>query len=611
NRTLKNLKACRSITDESIKTNHGRIFTTAGDSVIAEFASPVDAIVAAVEFQKSIMARNAACPEEDQMQFRVGLNLGDVIVEGDNLYGDGVNVAARIESTAEAGGIHMSAKFYEEVRRKLDLSFESLGDQQLKNISEPISTYRVNLGVEGTKAAKSQSSTPSASANKEPSLLAKLFGTPLKKGISASVAVAVLGLGGYWGIQQNSKPSVNPLSIAVLPFTNLTGDPAQAYVADGMTARVTTDLSRIRDALVLDEARASQYKDQSVFAQKIGQELGVRFVLKGDIQRNGDLILINTKLIDSINGQQLWAESFQGSISDLFGLQDKVTMRISGSLGPKMIVVAATESEMKKSKPEVGDLILRARSVQAKGMDITSLEKRVDLYQQALVIEPQNFEVMANVASSLTAFASRSKDQNLRQQRFKQASDLALQVLEQDPNNKYVYGSLVTISRENDDLMAAIQYAEKNFSLNPSSKFAAMSIANVSLSNGETDKARKSLVKSLAMDPLNPNESALSLLGRTYLIQGDIDSAIEYYLKAKQINPKVASSNAQLAVAYSMKGDTNKASQSLEDLKKISSNTSLASLITTMKPFSASPKNYKDWYQDKFLPVWLKLGLTE
>ena len=313
--------------------------------------------------------------------------------------------------------------------------------------------------------------------------MAKLFGTPLKKGISASFAVAVLAVGGYWGIQQNSKPSVNPLSIAVLPFTNLTGDPAQAYVADGMTARVTTDLSRIRDALVLDEARASQYKDQSVFAQKIGQELGVRFVLKGDIQRNGDLILINTKLIDSINGQQLWAESFQGSISDLFGLQDKVTMRISGSLGTKMIVVAATESEMKKSKPEVADLILRARSVQAKGMDITSLEKRVDLYQQALVIEPQNFEVMANVASSLTAFASRSKDQNLRQQRFKQASDLALQVLEKDPNNKYVYGSLVTISRENDDLMAAIQYAEKNYSLNPSSKFAAMSIANVSLSN--------------------------------------------------------------------------------------------------------------------------------
>jgi TolB-like protein/class 3 adenylate cyclase/Tfp pilus assembly protein PilF len=611
NRTLKNLKACRSITDESIKTNHGRIFTTAGDSVIAEFASPVDAIVAAVEFQKSIMARNAACPEEDQMQFRVGLNLGDVIVEGDNLYGDGVNVAARIESSADAGGIHMSAKFYEEVRRKLDLSFENLGDQQLKNISEPISTYRVNLGVEGTKAAKPQPSKVSGSADKETGLLAKLFGTPLKKGISASVVTVFLGLGGYWGIQQVSKPIVNPLSIAVLPFTNLTGDPAQAYVADGMTARVTTDLSRISDALVLEEARASQYKDQSVSAQKIGQELGVRFVLKGDIQRNGDLILINTKLIDSINGQQLWAESFDGSVSDLFGLQDKVTMRISGSLGPKMIVVAATESEMKKSKPEVGDLMLRARALQAKGFDITTLEKSVDIYQKALVMEPQNFEVMAGLASSLTAFASRSKDQNLRQQRFKQASDLALQVLEKDPNNKYVYWALVTISRENDDLMAAIQYAEKNYSLYPSSKIATLLFANVSLSNGETDKARKSLVKSLAMDPLNPNETNLSLLGRTYLIQGDINSAIEYYLKAKQINPKVASSNAQLAVAYSMKGDTNKASQSLEDLKKISSNTSLTSLITTMKPFSASPKNYKDWYQDKFLPVWLKLGLTE
>ena len=173
--TLKNLRACRAIVDAAIQNNHGRIFTTAGDSVIAEFASPVDAIVAAVEFQKNLMARNAACAEEDRMQFRVGLNLGDVIVKGDNVYGDGVNLAARIEATAEAGGITVSAKFYEEVRRKLDLSFESLGEQQMKNIADPISPYRVNLAGKGKRPTRVAALPPNAVAKPPAGVFVRLM----------------------------------------------------------------------------------------------------------------------------------------------------------------------------------------------------------------------------------------------------------------------------------------------------------------------------------------------------------------------------------------------------------------------------------------------------
>ena len=440
--TLKNLKACRAIVDSAIKNNQGRIFTTAGDSVIAEFASPVNAIVAAVEFQKNIMARNASCAEEDQMQFRVGLNLGDVIVEGDNLYGDGVNVAARIESSAEAGGIHMSAKFYEEVRRKLDLSFESLGDQQLKNISEPISTYRVNLGVEGTKTAKSQPNTPSASAKKEPSLLAKLFGTPLKKGISASLAVVVLAVGGYWGVQQGSKPSVNPLSIAVLPFVNLTGDPAQSYVADGLTNRVTSDLARIQDAVVTDAGRAMSYKDKTAIVQQVGKELGVRFILQGDVQRSADKILINAKLTDTSSNKQLWSESFEGNMSDLFSLQDKVTQRIRASLGPQMVILAASESEKRKSSPQASDLILRARAVGLKGNDNANLEQMIDLYRQALKLEPNNLDAMSTLSFGLALLGPRTPEQDLRKSRINESQSLALKVKEIDPNNRVIYQSL-------------------------------------------------------------------------------------------------------------------------------------------------------------------------
>ena len=607
-RTLRNLKACRSITDESIETHHGRIFTTAGDSVIAEFASPVDAIVAAVEFQKSIMARNAACPEEDQMQFRVGLNLGDVIVEGDNLYGDGVNVAARIESSAEAGGIHMSAKFYEEVRRKLDLSFESLGDQQLKNISEPISTYRVNLGVDGTKTAKPQPNTPSASAKKKQSLLAKLFGTPLKKGISASVAVVVLGLGGYWGIQQDSKPSVNPLSIAVLPFANLTGDPAQAYVADGMTGRVTSDLARIQNAVVMDEARAVKYKDKPTPTQQVGKELGVRFVLQGDVQRSADKILINAKLTDASSNKQLWFDRFEGEMSNLFALQNQVTTRISESLGKQMVVVAASESESRKANPQAADFILRVRAEALKGNSIDSLSKRDSLLRQALAQETNNVAAMSMLSTNLALLAPRAIEQNLRKSRFEEAYELALKVKEIDPNDRTIYQTLGLYFREKDDLASAISSMEKHVQLNNKPHLVH---ANLLMQSGEPKRAQEIYKQLINSDPLNASSTLLNTYGRSYFFLGDVDTAIQYYLKSNQVNSKEANNWANLAVAYTVKGETEKAALAVAEVKKLNPNANLSTNAFVFKPMSASPQSYKDWYEKKYLPLYRKAGLPE
>ena len=566
--TLKNLKACRAIVDSAIKNNQGRIFTTAGDSVIAEFASPVNAIVAAVEFQKNIMARNASCAEEDQMQFRVGLNLGDVIVEGDNLYGDGVNVAARIESSAEAGGIHMSAKFYEEVRRKLDLSFESLGDQQLKNISEPISTYRVNLGVEGTKTAKSQPSTASASAKKEPSLLAKLFGTTLKKVIIASVVVAVLAMGGYWEIQQVSKPSVNPLSIAVLPFANLSGD--AAYVADGMTSRVTSDLARIQDAVVVDEARAVKYKDKPTPVQQVGKELGVRFILQGDVQRSADKVLINAKLTDTSSNKQLWSDSFEGEMSNLFALQNQVTTRISGSLGNRMVVIAASESESRKANPQAADLILRARAETLKGNRLDSLNKRDHLLRQALVQEPNNVAAMSSLSLTLVMLAPRAIEQNLRKSRFEEAYELALKVKEIDPNDRLIYLCLGTYFREKGDLASAISSMEKHVQLNNNKPH--LNHANLLMQSGEPKRAQEMYKQILNSDPLNASSTLLNVYGRSYFFLGDVDTAIQYHLKSNQVNSKEATNWASLAVAYTAKGETEKAALAVAEVKKLNPN---------------------------------------
>jgi TolB-like protein/class 3 adenylate cyclase/Flp pilus assembly protein TadD len=608
--TLKNLKACRAIVDSAIKNNQGRIFTTAGDSVIAEFASPVNAIVAAVEFQKNIMARNAACAEEDQMQFRVGLNLGDVIVEGDNLYGDGVNVAARIESSAEAGGIHMSAKFYEEVRRKLDLSFESLGDQQLKNISEPISTYRVNLGVEGTKAAKSQPSTASSSDKKELSLLAKLFGTPLKKGISASVAVAVIGLGGYWGIQQVSKPSVNPLSIAVLPFANLTGDPAQSYVADGMTARVTTDLSRIRDTVVMDAGIAMRYKDKAQEIQQIASELGVRFVLQGDVQKNADKVQINAKLTDALSNKQLWSESFEGEMSNLFALQDKVTNRISGSLDRQMLIVAASENEKRKTNPQAADLILRTRALTLKGNDIANYEQRIDLLRQALKLEPNNLDAMSDLSLWLAQLAPRAPEQDLRKSRSNESQSLALKVKEIDPNNRVIYQSLALYDRENDNLLGARQNIETWLELNPNSR-GISTYGYILLLNGEATKALEIVSKIHKNNTKFPADFNLGALGRLHLVLGQTDLAIEYSLKATQVNSKVPGYWVSLAVAYALKGESNQAAAAVAEVKKLNPNADGKSLNYLFKPLSASPPSYKEWYEKTYLPAYRKAGFIE
>jgi TolB-like protein/Flp pilus assembly protein TadD len=544
------------------------------------------------------------------MQFRVGLNLGDVIVEGDNLYGDGVNVAARIESSAEAGGIHMSAKFYEEVRRKLDLSFESLGDQQLKNISEPISTYRVNLGVEGTKVAKTQPSSASASAKKEPGLVAKLFGTPLKKGISASVAVVVLAVGGYWGVQQGSKPNVNPLSIVVLPFNNLTGDPGQAYLADGMTAKVTTDLSRINGAFVMDAGIAMKYKDKAVGIQLIASELGVRFVLQGDIQKNAEKVQINAKLTDAQSSKQLWSESFEGDMSNLFALQDKVTNRIRGSLGPQLMIIAATESEKRKSSSQASELILRSRATNFKGLDVANMEQRIDLLRQALKLEPHNLDAMSSLSSTLAQLAPRSSEQNLRKSRFNESQTLAMKVKEIDPNNRDIYWSLATYDRENDNLLGAKQNIETWIEFNPNSRNVA-AYGNIFIINGEAKKALEILSKSYTIHSKFPSDSVLASIGRSHLVLGQTDLAIDYFLKATQVNLKVPVYWASLAVAHTMKGESNQAAAAVAEVKKLNPNADSATLNFILKPLSASPPSYKAWYEKTYLPAYRKAGLTE
>ena len=275
-RTLKNLKACRSLTDESIISNHGRIFGSAGDSIIAEFASPVDAVIAATEFQRNLSLRNEGVTEENKMMFRVGLNLGDVIVEGDNLYGDGVNVASRLEALAEPGGISLSGKFHDEVSRKLDMSFVSTGEQEMKNIQNPIPTFKIEI----TEIDNSET-------NSSPEI---------KDSISKSESDEK--------INSESKPP----AIAVLPFTNMSGDPEQEFFVDGITEDIITNLSLWRTFPVISRNSSFTYRGQNQNLKHVANELGARYIVEGSVRKGGNRLRITAQLIDASEDHHLWSE---------------------------------------------------------------------------------------------------------------------------------------------------------------------------------------------------------------------------------------------------------------------------------------------------------------
>ena len=316
--TLQNLKACRILIDKAIGENHGRIFGSAGDSVIAEFASPVDAITAAVEFQKSIASRNKALSTGENMLFRVGLNLGDVIVEGENLFGDGVNIAARLEASAEPGGIALSSKFHDEIYRKLDLSFVSTGLQEMKNIAEPVATYKIELfhfhkGKSPVKDGVELTPKPSEEKIKEVKV---------------------------------SKPP----AIAALPFANMSGDAEQEYFADGITEDIITNLSLWRTFPVISRNSSFAYRDKSTNLKQIADELNARYILEGSVRKSGNRVRITAQLIDAGEDHHLWSDKWDRTLEDIFDVQDEVSEAIARRVAPS--ITGHEQIKLSRKHPE-------------------------------------------------------------------------------------------------------------------------------------------------------------------------------------------------------------------------------------------------------------------
>ena len=321
--TLARLKALRrELADPKIKEHRGRIVKTTGDGLLIEFASVVDAVRCAVEVQREMAERNADVSPDGRIEFRMGINLGDIMKDGRDIYGDGVNVAARLEALAEPGGICVSRVVRDQVRDKLAFSFEDMGEQQVKNIARPIRVHRIRL------AEKPASSEPATSA-------------------AANLPLAL-----------PDKPS-----IAVLPFQNMSGDPEQEYFADGMVEDIITALSRIKWLFVIARNSTFTYKGRAVDVKQVGRELGVRYVLEGSVRRSGSRVRITAQLIETTAGAHLWADRFDGSLEDVFELQDKVASSVAGVIEPTLQVAEIRRlADRPTSDLTAYDLYLRALS---------------------------------------------------------------------------------------------------------------------------------------------------------------------------------------------------------------------------------------------------------
>jgi adenylate cyclase len=403
-RILARLRTLRSdLIDPILAVHHARVVKRTGDGAIIEFRSVVDAVRCAIEVQSGLAERNAGLPPEKRIEYRVGIHLGDVVEEADgDLMGDGVNIAARLEGVANPGAIRLSEQAYWQVKGRLDLKVTDLGATQLKNIAEPIHVYSLEVG-QPALAKPAPSATP---ADQAKAVASKRYmrSAPLVVAIAALLLLAAAGGWSILGGRLTKLGQAAHLSVVVLPFTNLSGDPSQDYFADGVTENLTTELSRIRDSFVIARNTAFTYKGKSIDAKEIGKELDVRYVLEGSVQRDQNRVRVNAQLIDAESGTHLWADRFEEDMADLFKLQDEVVARLANSLGFALAKAEAEKGSHSKN-PDVIDLRMRGWSVLSShfGQGPGTVNQARALFNRALQIDPNDADSLAGSAASYLA----------------------------------------------------------------------------------------------------------------------------------------------------------------------------------------------------------------
>jgi len=590
--TLRALRASRAIVDRLISQHRGRIFTTAGDSVLADFASAVDAVECALEVQQAIAEENQQRPESERMRFRIGVHLGDVIVDGNDLLGDGVNIAARLQTLAEPGGIYVSAAVRDQIGTKLPAAFIDRGGQRLKNMSQPLRAFEV-IGP-GGEVPSGFAARASASRR-----------VRLWLGAATAVLLIALATAGWWqwvgrpgtgliasqtaggpgmpaAVPAEGAPARNTpaqrLSIVVLPFTNLSNDPEQEYFADGITEDLTTDVSRIAGAVVIARNSAFSYKGKPVDPKQIGRELGVRYILQGSVRRSGSQVRINAVLIDAETDTQLWAERFDRDIGDLFAVQNEITARIARALQSQL---AIAESRRTIAHPDALDYIMRGRAQLSKPISPENYNEAIRQFEAALELDPQSVEASAWLA---TLLAVRALDElsHFPNDDLHRAKQLAAHALAAAPNNAMSHYARAQVLRAESRCAEAIPEYEAAISLDRSRAPAYAHIGWCKFLTGSVEGVVPYFEQAIR---LSPHEPAIApwygRLGVVQLLQSHTDEAIRWLEKARSENARLPFVHAWLAAAYALKGQDERARSELAEAQQL--NEGYGNLATVKK----------------------------
>jgi TolB-like protein/class 3 adenylate cyclase/Tfp pilus assembly protein PilF len=580
--TIRTLNAYKEMMANLIQQHHGRVVDAPGDNLLAEFASVVDAVQCAVEIQKELKTRNAELPENRRMEFRIGVNLGDVIEEENNIYGDGVNIAARMESLADGGGICISGTVYDHIENKLSFGYQYLGEQTVKNIAKPVRVYRVlmepGVPVPGVAAEKV--------VKQRPWQKAALIAVAILIIIIAAVAIWKLYIRPTPPIEVASKekmafPLPDKPSIAVLPFVNMSGDPKEEYFSDGITEEIITALSKVPHLFVISRQSTFTYKNKPVKVKQVSEELGVQYVLEGSVRKGGDKVRITAQLIDAITGHHLWAERYDRDVKDIFALQDEITMKIITALQVKLTIgeVAHTMAKGTKNleayiKCMQSVAILGRHTKEGNAMGRKFAEEAIALdpkYSRAYVALAQTY--MLDVLLGTTD----SPEQSMAKARELIKKAIALD--DSEPDAHAVLGYMYTMMGQHDKAIAEV---ERAVSLNPNSVGSLGRQGFVLLNAGRPGEAISVIKNYRRLSPSYTTQATFVHLAMAYRLTEQYKEAIETAKEALKHVPNNHLAYLQLVTAYSMAGQEQEARAAATEVMKINPKFSLERYAKTI-----------------------------
>jgi adenylate cyclase len=556
------LKALRQdFIEPKISEHHGRVVKLMGDGALVEFASVVDAVQCAVEIQRDMSQRNDGLADDERIRFRIGVNLGDIIIEDDDIYGDGVNIAARLETLAEPGGIVIAGTAFDHAKNKVGVGFRFLGRQPVKNIPEPVRAYRVLLD-------------PSAAGT----IVGEESGRPASWRVLATaaavlLAVASAGAVGWlrpWERTPEQSETIAPPgkpSIAVLPFDNLSDDPQQEYFADGLTDDLITDLSKLSGLFIIARNSVFAYKNQTVDISQVARELGVRYVLEGTVRRAGGRVRINAQLIDGTTGGHVWAERYDRDYADIFAVQDEVIREIARALSVQLTESQQTQvARLPTRSLEAYDYYLRAEQEQHSPAGDVGLLRALELYQKALSLDDGFADAYAGYARAALFLWTYSYDVALAgavaRQKLYEAAGRALALNPALPRARAVLAEAQSVDGEHE---AAIESARRAVEFGPSDAEAHAILASVLAYAGMLPEAVAAAETALRLNP-KPPAATLLTTGLALFLDGQYERAIEALEQARNLAPELNEAHEFLAMAYAQGGRLEEAKQAVEVL---------------------------------------------